>query len=223
MDSGGPPLISISLTDWDTEPPGNFDDDELLTSDVVRRPENEFTQTSLAIILRKTFLLRLAITRSLNDLSTLSTFEEAIRLDTELRSSYKVLSMELKIQLQEETSLGPVSLRPDLLDAVKDAKFWHLRCVEAGNVNMKGYLLICIAIAHIDALRKGQAGEELAASLVIAAEEAIEQCAKILENMAAQGQNEKCDDGWFESDVAIDPTRLDRGLGFHDQKFAAQA
>ncbi|KAF7853857.1 uncharacterized protein EAF02_011846 [Botrytis sinoallii] len=299
MDSGGPPLMS--LTDWDTESPANFNDDELLSTDALPRPENEFSQTSLAIILRKTFPLRLAIAKSLNDCSTVNTFEEATNLDTELRSCYKalcqdvqefnstngplppqfgidmlniimlrylsslhipffvsalqsptytssrkvvletslkiwymvystksndesqsheefledsqrylsrlticgsgllrtmatqagfIIAMEIKTQLQEETSLGPISLRPDLLDALQDAKTWNMRCIEAGEVNMKGYLFICLAIAHIDALRQSQAGEELAASIVSAAERAVDECAEILGKMATHGLNE---------------------------------
>ncbi|KAB8292399.1 hypothetical protein EYC80_008133 [Monilinia laxa] len=81
-----------------------------------------------------------------------------------LQAGY-IMAKELKIQLQEETSLGLVSLRPDLLDAIKDAKTWNLRCIKTGEVNMKGYLSICLTIAHTDALRKGQVGEELDASL----------------------------------------------------------
>ncbi|THV48733.1 hypothetical protein BGAL_0231g00160 [Botrytis galanthina] len=299
MDSGGPPLMS--LTDWDTESPANFNDDELLSTDALPRPENEFSQTSLAIILRKTFPLRLAIAKSLNDCSTVNTFEEVTKLDTELRSSYKalcqdvqefnstngpvppqfgidmlniimlrylsslhipffvsalqsptytssrkvvletslkiwymvhsaklnneaqsheefvedshrylsrlticgsgllrtmatqagfIIAMEIKTQLQEETSLGPISLRPDLLDALQGAKTWNMRCIEAGEVNMKGYLFICLAIAHIDALRQSQVGEELAASIVSAAERAVDECAEVLERMATHGLNE---------------------------------
>ncbi|KAM0129697.1 hypothetical protein ACHAP3_007726 [Botrytis cinerea] len=299
MDSGGPPLMS--LTDWDTECPANFNDDELLSVDALPRPENEFSQTSLAIILRKTFPLRLAIAKSLNDCSTINTFEEATRLDTELRSSYKalcqdvqefnstngplppqfgidmlniimlrylsslhipffvsalqsptytssrkvvletslkiwhmvqstksngetqshdefvedsqqylsrlticgsgllriittqacfIIAMEIKTQLQEETSLGPISLRPDLLDALKDAKTWNMRCIEVGEVNVKGYLFICLAIAHIDALRRDRVGEELAVSVVSAAERAVEECAEVLEKIATHGSNE---------------------------------
>ncbi|KAF7934013.1 uncharacterized protein EAE97_008374 [Botrytis byssoidea] len=299
MDSGGPPLMS--LTDWDTESPANFNDDELLSTDALPRPENEFSQTSLAIILGKTFPVRLAIAKSLNDCSAVNTFEEATRLDTELRSSYKalcqdvqefnstngplppqfgidmlniimlrylsflhipffvsalqsptytssrkvvletslkiwhmvhsikldkesqaheefiedsqrclsrlticgsgllrtvatqagfVIATEIKTQLQEETSLGPISLRPDLLDALQRAKTWNMRCIEAGEVNVKGYLFICLAIAHIDALRHSQVGEKLAASIVSVAEKALDECAEVLEKMATHGLNE---------------------------------
>ncbi|CAD6451147.1 b6defd70-ee44-4bf1-b228-2ee1e86260f7 [Sclerotinia trifoliorum] len=299
MDSGGPPLIS--LTDWDTEPPANFDDDELLITDAIPRPETEFSHTSLAIIFRKTLPLRLSIVKSLNNVSTPITLEGAIRLDSELRSSYKtmcqdikrfdstngllpsqfginilnvimlrylsslhipffvpalqgpaysfsrkvvletslklwyllyplgstsesqpqkgsaatdqhylqrlticgsgflrtialqsgfIIAMELKTQLQEETSLGPVTLRPDFLHALNDTKTWNMRCIEAGEVNVKGYLFICIGIAYLDAVRQGYSGEKLAASIVGAAEQAIEECVVVLEKMSAQDQNE---------------------------------
>ncbi|EDN92242.1 hypothetical protein SS1G_08105 [Sclerotinia sclerotiorum 1980 UF-70] len=112
MDSGGPPLIS--LTDWDTEPPANFDDDELLIADAIPRPQTEFSHTSLAIILRKTLPLRLAIVKSLNNAS----------------------------------------------------------------------------IAYLDAVRQGHCGEKLAALIVSAAEQAVEECVVVLEKMAAQDQNQ---------------------------------
>lgn len=320
MDSGGPPLLS--LTDWDTEPPSNFDDEQLLSEDSAARPENEFSQTSLAIILRKTFPLRLAIAKLLNDLNTFGTFEEAIRLDTELKSSYKdlcqnlqgfnsttgrlpsqfgiqfiniimlrylsslhipfsvsalhdpaysfsrkvaletalklwssvypststmdshshnestsmvqndisrlticgsgflrtiaiqacfIIAVELKTQLQEETSLGPVLLRPDLLRVLEETKAWNLRCIEAGEVNMKGYLFICLVTAHIDALRQGLVKEDIAKFLVKAAEDAQEKCIKILEQIAAQGQNEElvAADGLSQMSLSTPPELME--------------
>jgi hypothetical protein len=70
--SGGPCLISME--DFTTEPPGNFDDEQLTAAESTARPDNVFTQTSVAIVLRKTFTARLAIMKFLNDVSSTGTF-----------------------------------------------------------------------------------------------------------------------------------------------------
>ena len=61
-----------------------------------------------------------------------------------------LIAVELKIQLQKGDSLGPVPLRPDLLSVLDDAKAWSLRCIEAGETNIKGYLLMCLVAAQIE-------------------------------------------------------------------------
>ncbi|KAF2491501.1 hypothetical protein BU16DRAFT_552235 [Lophium mytilinum] len=287
MSSGGSPLVS--LDDFNTEPPLNFDDEELVAENAVPRSEDVLTQMSIAIALRKTLPLRLAILKVLNDLGSRGTYEETLRLDTEFRTAYRALcqtlqrcrlttgnspfqfgiravdfimrrylsslhvpffgsklhestyaysrkvivdtslqlwcaaypsssniasrsrsdddttssdhddfarfvvcgsgffrtvtiqacfliAAELKTQLQEQDSLGPVPLRPDLLAVIDDGKTWSLQCMEAGEANMKGYLLTCLAAAHIDGLTKGIGKENLPALLLKAAEEAEEKC-----------------------------------------------
>lgn len=92
--SGAPPFFS--LEDFDTEPPQNFDDDQLVAEDPIPKSDNFFTQSSVAIALRKTFPLRITITKFLNDLGSSGTYEETLRLDTDLRTSYKVLRQTLQ-------------------------------------------------------------------------------------------------------------------------------
>lgn len=298
MTTGGPPLLSLS--DFDTEPPGNFDDDQLTSENPVSKPEENFTQTSIAIALRKTFPLRLSIAKLLNDAAAQSTYDEILRLDEELRTSYKALSraiqkwtlnsgllpsrfditmvdfimnrylsalhiplfgpalhetayafsrkvvvetslklwraaypsssmttasngvamspglydlerlticgtgfyrtvvmqaallivIELRTQLQEGDSLGPIHLRPDLLSVVENGRAWYLRCVEAGETNAKGYMLICVAVAQIHGLMERLGGDQLSSLLVKSAEDAGETCLLILEGLASQGQDD---------------------------------
>ncbi|KAL4866956.1 hypothetical protein BDV12DRAFT_187052 [Aspergillus spectabilis] len=85
--SGGAPLISTS--DFDCEAPGNFDDEQLLTEDPVPKGDDEYTQTSTARFLRKTYPQRLAIARTLNDLGSYLAYAETLRLDAGLRDSYR--------------------------------------------------------------------------------------------------------------------------------------
>ncbi|XDG03165.1 hypothetical protein ABKA04_002780 [Annulohypoxylon sp. FPYF3050] len=87
LTSGGPPFVS--LDGFDAEPPGNFDDEQITTEYPVPKPEGVFTQTSIAIALRKTFAARLAIAKFLNDHNSRGTYAETLRLDAELRTAYK--------------------------------------------------------------------------------------------------------------------------------------
>jgi hypothetical protein len=92
--SGGPCLMS--LEDFNTEPPRNFDDDQLTATDPRTQPEHILTQTSCAIVLRKTLGMRLTVVKFLNDIATSGTFEETLRIDTALRASYRTLRQTLQ-------------------------------------------------------------------------------------------------------------------------------
>ncbi|KAI2624648.1 putative C6 transcription factor [Hypomontagnella submonticulosa] len=94
LNSGGPPFISLDM--FDTGPPGNFDDEQLNAEDPVPKPENQFTQTSVALALRQTFPVRLAITKFLNDHGAHGTYGETLRLDADLRASYKPVLQNLQ-------------------------------------------------------------------------------------------------------------------------------
>lgn len=92
--AGGAPLISTD--DFDCEMPGNFDDDQLLADEPTPKSDNDYTQTSIARELRKMYPQRLAIARFLNDLTSYSTFEQTLRLDTQLRASYRAICKNLR-------------------------------------------------------------------------------------------------------------------------------
>jgi hypothetical protein len=298
LTSGGSPLVS--LDDFNTGPPRNFDDDQLMAEDPVPKQEVDFTKMSIAIALRKTFPMRLTVIKFLNDLKSHGTYDETLQLDAELRASFKTLSrtlqacnsstrssswrfetsavdfimhrylsslhipffglalhetayafsrkvvvetalkiwwaahpssyimmarsrsdtspdredlarlvacgsgfyrtvafqaaliiyVELRTQLQEDESLGPIPLRPDLLSVLDDAKTWCLQCIRAGETNIKGYLLICVLAAQIDGIMRGVGKDEAPRLLAKAAEDAEEICLPILEEMAAKGTGE---------------------------------
>lgn len=94
LNSGGPPLVSLG--DFDTEPPGNYDDDQLDAENPIPKPDSSFTQISVAIALRRTFPIRLAVTKFLNDLGSHWTYDETLRLDAELRKMHKALTRTLQ-------------------------------------------------------------------------------------------------------------------------------
>jgi hypothetical protein len=87
--SGGP--CFISLNEFDTQPPGNFDDADLEATKPTAKPSNQYTQSSIAIALRQTLPARLAVVKFLNDLFSAGTYKETLRIDHDLRSVYKDL------------------------------------------------------------------------------------------------------------------------------------
>ncbi|KAF2137397.1 uncharacterized protein K452DRAFT_110620 [Aplosporella prunicola CBS 121167] len=312
LTSGGPPLVS--LDDFDAQPPRNLDDEQLVADNPVPKPASQFTQATVAIALRATFPLRLAVTKFLNDLSAHGTYEETLRLDAQLRAAYRALrrslrgghgsntglapsafalravdflinrylsalhvpffalaalepayafsravvleaslkiwcaacpastalptqprsnsesesasnsditaslhdalprlvacgsgyyrtaamqaallvAIELKTALEEEDEgLGPVRLRPDLLAVLADAEAWCLRCVEIGETNVKGYVLVCVVTALIRGLSARLGRNEIHALLVKAMRNAAAACVPLLEGMAARGWGEE--------------------------------
>ncbi|CAE7199383.1 Fungal trans domain containing protein [Pyrenophora teres f. teres] len=104
MQSGGPPLIS--LDDFNTAPPGNYDDDQLLNAEPMAKPDSVYSQTSVAIALRKILPNRLAVLKFLNDLASTGTYEATLQIDTELRAAHKTL----RRTMQEYSNDASISL-----------------------------------------------------------------------------------------------------------------
>ncbi|KAK4118204.1 hypothetical protein N657DRAFT_584036 [Parathielavia appendiculata] len=112
LTSGAPPLIT--LDEFDTKPPGNFDDDQLTDQegdDLTPRPDEHFTQTTIAIALRSTFPQRLAVAKHLNDLSSRPTYSETLKLDAELREAYRTLTHTLQACKSAPRSPSELGLR----------------------------------------------------------------------------------------------------------------
>ncbi|KAK3690505.1 hypothetical protein B0T22DRAFT_405080 [Podospora appendiculata] len=301
LTSGGPPLFSLS--DFDTQPPSNFDDNQL-TSTTTNQPQpfTVPTQSSTAIALRRTLTARLAIVKFLNDLSSPTSYAEALRLDSALRAAYTLLPalptttsihielimhtylsalhvpfFPLSLQARDQTyaftrtvvidtslqiwyavnpppstssppsrptpspsssppassspppslplltkntstplrtaamqslllialslhsqllslsrspsptpsTLGTPPLRRDLLAALDAAQPWQLSCLEAGETNMKGYLLLGMLCAHIGGLRSGLDKAERTRRILTAVENAGVVCLEVFERIVA--------------------------------------
>ena len=121
-----------------------------------------------------------------DDLARLVTCGSGFIRTVPMQASF-LISAEVKAQLQEEEGLGPVPLRSDLLAVLEEAKVWSLQCIEAGETNIKGYLMHCLMTELIDALRRGADKEEIPALLIKATEHVGDVCLPILEAKAAQG------------------------------------
>ncbi|KAL4985030.1 hypothetical protein BDW68DRAFT_193266 [Aspergillus falconensis] len=321
---GGAPLIS--LDDFDTAPPGNFDDEQLETHKPIPKPHDEMTQVSVAIALRRTLPQRLAVVKFLNDLASPGTYKQTLQLDAELRAAYRelcqslrtcsnsklytltlphgsetidflmqrylsalhapyfgpslhgttysfsrkavvdaslriwraacpaspvrsssnydtgttpdgdgdggggggglprliacssgfyptavshaavIIAMELRAQLQEDAGLNPAPLRPDLLSVLDDVKAWCLRVIEAGETNVKGYLLMSLVEAQVKGLMDGlkDGGNQMKEVLVLAAERVEEMCLPILERMAGVHYQDRDQGTEVIDDIPID-------------------
>ncbi|KAI5917678.1 fungal-specific transcription factor domain-containing protein [Camillea tinctor] len=91
IDSGGPPMLSLNNSD--TAAPANVDDDQLIDGDapVTSSPTNKFTDMSMTLALRETFSARLAIARLLNNIGSKPSYEDTLRLHTQLSTVHKSL------------------------------------------------------------------------------------------------------------------------------------
>lgn len=112
LNAGGPPLIS--LDNFDTEPPGNFDDDQLADrkgETPSPKSPDQFTQTTVAIALRSVFAQRLAIVKYLNGLPGCGDYQETLQLDAQLREAYKNVTNTLQVCKKTTSDRSPP---PDL-------------------------------------------------------------------------------------------------------------
>ncbi|KAL2262025.1 hypothetical protein VTK26DRAFT_2693 [Humicola hyalothermophila] len=94
LDSGAPPLLALS--DFDTRPPSNYDDDQLSENGELQpmppRPPSVFTQTTIQIALLRSYPLRLAITQYANHFNSSITYQETLKWNTELTNACRALS-----------------------------------------------------------------------------------------------------------------------------------
>ncbi|KAF5971901.1 hypothetical protein FBULB1_8989 [Fusarium bulbicola] len=291
LSSGGPPMIAEE--EFDTEPPGNYDDDEIMASGATPRPNNVFTQVSTARALRLTFATRLKVVKLLNDLKSGDSYQETLRLDAELKASYKeanrmlkdckksqnsptefeltvgdfimrrylcalhfpcyglslqepsyafsrkmtvesafrmwsavssdgvsmvtspdkqqfarlvtcssgffrlstwqssiILVLELGSTVQEDDGLSLAPVRPDLFKVMEDSKSWNLRTIEAGETNIKGYLMLSILMAQITGIMRHLSDTEIVEFILKAGEEAMQDALVVFESFLAQLQPE---------------------------------
>lgn len=295
LDTGALPILSMHR--FDTQPPGNYDDDQLEEDNPTPRPEDTFTDMSIARALRRTYPVRLAIAKFLNEIGSAGTYKDTLQLDAQLRAAYKpigrslktwkpsefqatfvdsimrrsllalhipffapsltetayaytrrvavdnslilwralftpsdeylarmpqraggtarkavtdfsllmafrsgsfrgvtiqtanILLAELRAQVQENDTLGPGAAGcADRRVVLEEAQDWSLGCIRAGETNIKGYLLICMIGAQIEALRRGAQPDEMNAAILQGVVEAKDACVPILEERAAQAR-----------------------------------
>jgi hypothetical protein len=84
LDMGMPPMISVH--DYDTKVPANIDDENLNEESIIvdEQPLTEFTQNSIQIACVETLPIRLNMVRLINSLQFDLSYDDALRLGTEL-------------------------------------------------------------------------------------------------------------------------------------------
>jgi hypothetical protein len=88
LDMGMPPLISCQ--DFDTLPPSNVNDEDISEGSMMPlevRPATEFTETSIQIAFNHTIPMRLDIIRLLNNLRSNLSYDNVLRLGSEILTS----------------------------------------------------------------------------------------------------------------------------------------
>ncbi|KDN71058.1 putative fungal specific transcription factor domain-containing protein [Colletotrichum sublineola] len=97
IDAGGPPLIS--MRDFDTEPPANIDDEQLVEEGYsaypVPKDAKTHTQMTVPLALFGTFAARLAVARRVNDFRSDTVYEETLRYSNDLSTSLQQMMRQL--------------------------------------------------------------------------------------------------------------------------------
>lgn len=115
--TGAPPFMSMS--DFDCQVPGNYDDEQLAEKDPKPKPEDEFTNMSIPRTLRTTYPVRLAIVKFLNEIGSGGTYKETLHLDTALRTAYKPTSQNLRQwESSPASAKSPSSFQTSFVDTM---------------------------------------------------------------------------------------------------------
>ncbi|WYZ44906.1 hypothetical protein EsH8_VIII_000222 [Colletotrichum jinshuiense] len=101
IDSGGPPLISTQ--DYDTEPPANVDDEQLVedgdSAFPVPKDARKYTQMTVPLAMFGTFATRLAVIKRVNEFRSDTVYEETLRYSNNLSTSLQGMMQQLKLHL----------------------------------------------------------------------------------------------------------------------------
>jgi hypothetical protein len=113
---GGPALVNMNS--FDTEPPANMDDAQLLAGSPIPKSSDISTQMSIPLALREALPVRLAIIQLLNDLHPQQNYEETLRLDANLRTVYKSISRRLDECSRSGDNTAPTKLPLRIVDVI---------------------------------------------------------------------------------------------------------
>lgn len=100
MESGGPPLISMD--DFDTKPPGNYNDEDLLGDNESTQPPSPqplitFTDTSIQLALLNSIKVRLNIASYLNEFRSVPSYDKTLALNADLTTASRGLDALLRM------------------------------------------------------------------------------------------------------------------------------
>ncbi|KAK3950558.1 hypothetical protein QBC32DRAFT_241246 [Pseudoneurospora amorphoporcata] len=114
LNTGLPP--GISVTDFDTSPPANYDDEQLALPNPVPRPSKTFTQTTVLLAIHRSFSVRLTVAQHVATLRLNSSKTEAPAVES--GQTTESLSVELRDAMYElrrtlETGYDRARILPD--------------------------------------------------------------------------------------------------------------
>ncbi|ROW00463.1 hypothetical protein VPNG_07912 [Cytospora leucostoma] len=127
MDSGGPPMISTN--DYDTQPPGNYNDEDLLADSMCNeipqpKPETTFTNTSIQIAFLKSIKTRLDIAAYLNGFRTDTSYDKSLFLNSRLTTATRSLDAILRTYQSQQP--GPTMFQLRIIDVMMQRYFLAL-------------------------------------------------------------------------------------------------
>lgn len=109
-DAGGPPLIS--QFDYDTKPPGNYNDEDLLQDEIPEpKPLTTFTDTSISLGLIRTIKVRIEIAAYLNDFRSVTSYDKSLAINSELTAASRSLDALLRAHKNQNPGPSPFQLR----------------------------------------------------------------------------------------------------------------
>ncbi|PSN67963.1 hypothetical protein BS50DRAFT_620400 [Corynespora cassiicola Philippines] len=112
LDMGMPPMIS--LDDFDTQPPSNINDDEIDDegrSPLRPKPLTAFTDTSIQIAMSHSLPIRLEITRQINNLRFNLSYDDTLRLGSELTDQCRQKTKFFQSFLTTSPSTNPFQIK----------------------------------------------------------------------------------------------------------------
>lgn len=120
LDSGMPPLISCE--DYDCDPPSNIDDvqiNEATKTPPSSKPLDTFTQTSTQCALMRSLSIRLKVVKVLNSIHPDLSYEDTLRLGTEITNACRSNSLLFQSYLVAPSSMNqarPTAFQIKFLD-----------------------------------------------------------------------------------------------------------
>jgi hypothetical protein len=112
LDMGMPPMISIN--DYDTEPPSNINDEDINeSSDTLldEKPPTEYTDSSIQIAFTETLPVRLEIIRLINNLRFDLSYEDVLKIGTELNDACRNQTLFFKSALNAGYKITPFQIK----------------------------------------------------------------------------------------------------------------
>lgn len=104
-----------------------------------------------------------------------------------------IILLELQTAMNDDESLGPPTVRPDLLNISRHSLPYYLSRIKAGETNVKGYLFTAALAGHVQALMDGLTGPGALEPILSAAMRTEKTCLDLLKQQ--YGSTEVADTG----------------------------